>query len=348
MAKTVIVITTIAKDENHDILNDWAKFCTENNPDFEMVLVGDMKTGDAAMREIVANHAGVHFLSIDEQESRWPELCQCIPVNKYCLKNFGYIYAYNVLGADYIFDTDDDNVMMVAETFKREIKECMYAGGEPIQHGIVKPSPGHAWANVMRLFGRSNLWPRGLPLHEVRSGRVEENDYVHIGVTNWLVDGDPDLDAIGRLVFESNSKGVAFDMKAKPVALDYYCWSPWNSQATFWSTSMVASMWLPVTCNSRVEDILRSYMVNRLLWQNETTVAFRAPILHQDRNSHDTTSDLRLEFPLYINGAGFADTASKYPSKTLLYSELLQMAGSFGLISNAEVEIWEKYTNALK
>ena len=71
--------------------------------DYKLIVVGDKKTP-------VDWHAeNVTFISVSDQEKLGYKLSETMPYNHYCRKMFGYLYAMNE-GAEFIIDTDDDNI----------------------------------------------------------------------------------------------------------------------------------------------------------------------------------------------------------------------------------------------
>ncbi|KAK6018516.1 hypothetical protein OSTOST_15893, partial [Ostertagia ostertagi] len=90
--KKWIVVTTI-NSPTKDIMR------LARTPGWSLVVVGDVKTPSNWSLE------GVHFLSIhDKRDNRSKNL----PYKSYTRKNVGYLYAIQH-GAEWIYDTDDDN-----------------------------------------------------------------------------------------------------------------------------------------------------------------------------------------------------------------------------------------------
>lgn len=86
-----VVITTIQK--NTEALNAF-----RNLNDINLILIGDKKTPFCK-----------DILSIEDQERQGFKIALSTPYNHYCRKNIGYIKAIKN-GADFIYDTDDDNI----------------------------------------------------------------------------------------------------------------------------------------------------------------------------------------------------------------------------------------------
>lgn len=96
LRKKCIVITTINKP-SIQILH------YTNQPGWDLIIVGDSKTDNAAYKEI-----NCIYLGLNEQEQLFPTLFEKIPLQSYTRKMFGYLYAIKEK-YDIIYDTDDDN-----------------------------------------------------------------------------------------------------------------------------------------------------------------------------------------------------------------------------------------------
>ena len=145
------------------------------------------------------------------------------------------------LGIESILDTDDDNVPFL----------------NPWEYSLNKSRLAHnfGWFNIYRAFGQKHIWPRGLPLNFANS---EINDFElstgkrQVDCFQSLVDGDPDIDAIGRLLFPDKVEFAHLD----PVVLSGDSRVPTNSQATLWSRWVFPLLYLPSTASFRMTDIL--------------------------------------------------------------------------------------------
>jgi hypothetical protein len=126
--------------------------------------------------------------------------------------------------------------------------------------------------------------------------RSEPSPPLSIGVWQGLADGNPDVDAIYRLV--TPAEPVRFD-KRPPVALGPGQYCPFNSQNTLWSPAAYPYLYLPVTVSFRFTDILRGYVAQRLLWHHGMHLGFTGASVYQDRNPHDLMRDFEDEIPCY-------------------------------------------------
>src|SRR5258708_6422921 len=114
--------------------------------DYELIVVGDKKTPENWQCE------NVQYISIAQQEKSGFELAKTLPYNHYCRKMIGYLIAIQN-GAEYIVDTDDDNIPKenwVFPEFENKF-DCT-----PENNGFI---------NIYQLYTRQKIWPRGLPLN---------------------------------------------------------------------------------------------------------------------------------------------------------------------------------------
>jgi hypothetical protein len=115
-------------------------------------------------------------------------------------------------------------------------------------------------------------------------------------IQQGLVDGDPDVDAIYRLVLE-----LPFQFMPGPsVALGPGAWCPFNSQNTSWWPEAYPLMYLPAYCSFRMTDIWRSFVAQRIASVNGWSVLFHEATVRQRRNPHDLLRDFRDEVPGYL------------------------------------------------
>lgn len=251
-----------------------------------VVVVADTKT------PISWEARGFEFLNLEKQCDIFGDFSDSIPKNHYARKNLGYLYAMR-LGADWIYETDDDNYPTENPFKPRELSFS----------ADIYAAKSH-WLNIYRVFGWAvrgerevvSLWPRGFDLR-----RLHETS-LHIGkrkirapIQQGLANGDPDVDAIYRLVI-----GEFVDFNDRdPVGLNKFQICPTNSQTTWWHSTVHQLMYLPSTCTFRLTDILRGFVAWRILQEKDETVSFHSPIVRQDRNEHDLLRDFADETELF-------------------------------------------------
>ncbi|MBH30518.1 MAG: hypothetical protein CMG71_00835 [Candidatus Marinimicrobia bacterium] len=251
--------------------------------DFKVVIVGDQKT-PSDYRDL-----DVVFLDVGTQKNMYPQLHDIIPFNHYSRKNLGYIYAASE-GADMILDTDDDNIFNIDSLFSTLDSE--------VKATLVNSKT--KWANVYSLFSDSIVWPRGLPLDEIHSNQMVTGKTINrfCPIQQYLVDNDPDVDAVFRLVFKD--KSIVFHKDKDDVILTKGTWCPFNSQATIFFRNAFPLLYLPTSVTSRITDIWRSFVAQAVLWEHDYEVAFRKPIARQERNPHDLLNDFNEEFSGFV------------------------------------------------
>lgn len=205
--------------------------------------------------------------------------------NHYARKNLGYIEAIKN-GATMIYDTDDDNIPN--DSWKlRTYEVCSNS------------SVGTGWYNAYSLFCLPFIWPRGFSLRELtKPANIGEPIITKSSIQQGLSDGEPDVDAIWRLVFQKRN---TFTEKLS-ITLDKATWCPFNSQTTWWFPRAYPLMYLPIYSSFRMTDIWRSFVAQRCLWELDEMVTFHSPSeVYQDRNEHDYLKDFEDEVPGYLN-----------------------------------------------
>ena len=255
--------------------------------EWSIVVVGDDKTPDDWAQ------APVHYLSMARQQELFGEFAARAPANHYCRKNFGYLYAI-MHGARCIFETDDDTYP--------------YADfwGRISPRVTGRRAGGATWLNVYAHFSEDLIWPRGLPLDAIHdAGRVyDEAATSECAIQQYLVDSDPDVDAIYRLLFPG--RALKFDSHATPVILEEGAWVPFNSQNTLFFRDAFSLLYLPHYVSFRMTDIWRAFVAQAALWNHGGHLAFHTASARQLRNAHDLMQDFAQEVPGYLHNRAIA------------------------------------------
>ena len=249
---------------------------------WHVILVGDKKTPPLEKHP----NPNITFLSVEEQEKLVFKSYNFCPFNHYSRKNLGYLYAIKH-GANFIADTDDDNIPY---EYWGEHITC-----EPLSIEVISEPQ---LVNVYNFFTDEFIWPRGFPLLAISDKSAPKTSVMHnpqIAVWQGLVDNDPDVDAIYRLIVD---KLVVFEKRA-PIALNEGVYCPFNSQNTVWSVEAFPYLYLPTHVNFRFTDILRGYIAQRGIWAINAKVAFTSASVYQNRNIHNLMSDFIDEIPCY-------------------------------------------------
>ncbi|CAI2347398.1 unnamed protein product [Caenorhabditis sp. 36 PRJEB53466] len=281
--------------------------------DWNLVVVADTKTPNDWELE------SVHFLSVDYQMNLPFSVVNGLPFKSYTRKNIGYLYAISQ-GAEWIYDTDDDNkpygkLLLFVHFLKGkhisgrgldqfdyedEVSGIRYTGQEG------KGLRGRLF-NPYRFFGMDQMWPRGFPLEHLQKHTNGNDSQVlckrmkRAAVQQGLVHHDPDVDAIYRLLNADEKTGldVKFNKFGPPITLSVGTYSPWNSQNTLFHRSAFHTLFLPTTVSFRTTDIWRSFISQKILNLSGLSVSFVATNAVQVRNAHDYLNDLRDEKQVY-------------------------------------------------
>jgi hypothetical protein len=262
--------------------------------DYQTIVVGDKKTPEGWYCE------NVDFLSVTQQENMNFQLMKHLPYNHYCRKMLGYLKAITC-GADYIVDTDDDNIPKENWTF-------------PVFQGNFDCVNQQGFINIYELYTSQKIWPRGFPLNHI----TKKNNFTHsvqtqvckIGIWQGLADEDPDVDAIYRL---TSDQPCCFKER-NPVALGIGAISPFNTQNTMIIKELFPLMYLPAYVTFRFTDILRGLVAQPIMWLYGYQLGFTNATVVQKRNPHDYMKDFLSEIPMYQYSEKVADIVSNHIS----------------------------------
>ena len=258
--------------EKFDSMSDW-----------NLVVIGDRKTPEIKLKN-------GEFISARHQKDLGFKCVDMIPWNVIQRRNIGYLVALKN-GADIIASIDDDNIphddwgtdLKIGNTVTRRMIRDDLVCDSLFEHSNITPE---------------KLWHRGFPVQllEERSNRTESIRSGYVDVQAGLWNGDPDVDAVCRIA------GGPFDLKFSNMEflIDNNCFSPYNTQNTFFSRDVAPAMCLPYNIG-RMDDIWASYMTQRIMREIDTCVLFTGPTVYQDRNNHDLSKDLEKEMIGYRN-----------------------------------------------
>lgn len=286
-----LVITSIA-GPNHPVLNDFARQCTSRGIRF--YVIGDRISPADFFLE------GCDFYSLQRQRETGFSLVERLPERHYGRKNVGYLLAISH-GAEIVLETDDDNYAREGfwEQRTREVNA----------HRIDEAG----WINVYSHFTNANVWPRGFALEHLQDHLKPLEQWpvsiVNAPIQQGLADENPDVDAIYRLTFPLP---LNFD-RSSSVALGRNSWCPFNSQNTTWFKEAFPLLYLPSHCSFRMTDIWRSFVAQRIAWENGWHIWFHPPTVYQERNMHNLLRDFSDEVTGYLNNGRIAEELGRIP-----------------------------------
>lgn len=327
-----LIITSIANDQ-HPILQQFAKECKEHNTPF--IVIGDTKSPAEFKLE------GCDFWSVDRQLTLPFELAKITPTRHYSRKNLGYLIAIQN-GATELVETDDDNIPRKEfwEAKTREVKSYAFENT--------------GWVNVYHYFTKNMIWPRGFPLEELQNKQIDtatlENKAINCPIQQGLADENPDVDAVYRLTYPLP---MNFEIKTK-LALGKNAWSPFNSQNTYWFKEAFALMYLPSYCSFRMTDIWRSYVAQRIAWECGWSVLYHEPTVWQERNEHNLMKDFEDEISGYTNNFNICkelQALSLKPGHENIYDNLItcyQKLIDINVIGKEEMTLLKVWISDLK
>ena len=307
------------------------------NRGLKLLVVGDSRTPPGWWCE------GAHFWSYEAQGRLPFRLAMELPINTYCRKMLGYLLAAQ-LGVGWIRETDDDN-------------DPYPAFLDPPPFDLVARCPimePGSWLNPFPFFGVHGLWPRGFPLERIRDkpsiSKIDSQVRLKLEscIVQSLADGDPDVDAVARLV-GLTQEPIRFE-DSGALRLPSGCWTPVNSQVTTWPSWLLPLMYLPVSCSMRMTDIWRGFVAQRICREIGVDIVIVGPTVRQRRNVHDLLDDFALEYEGYMGYRHFVGVLNEiqldYPSDLLgslqhCYQSLVEQ-GFFDQAELIVLSAWSK------
>ncbi len=307
------------------------EFCARK--DWHLIVVGDKKT------PVDWSYENVTYLPADLQQEVGGSLAEALPWNHYSRKLIGYLHAMKQ-GAQVIADVDDDNIPF------------SNWGELPAENEYyVIDQPG--FVNIYQFFSDTFIWPRGLPLDKVRQpmptlGRKRKAPPVSIW--QFLANGDPDVDAIHRLLFNQ----IINFKEHPPIVLNKGTYCPFNSQNTLFLQEAFPLLYLPATVTFRFTDILRGLVAQPVLWAHGLRLGFASATVYQERNPHNYMKDFESEVPMYLFSEKTAQLAfesvSPNNSITINLFKVYEALEKHGIVSAQELNIlqaWNREVSVL-
>lgn len=203
------------------------------------------------------------------------------------------------LDPDYILSVDDDNIPSL--DYFDEWHRVLTTPVARIAMAI-QPISSAPWHNYLRTSDAPiEIYPRGFPLPFRQKSetaiRVSETPIEPgaIGLFQGISLGDPDMDAMTRLVYPKPLPLTAIREK-NYVLRDV--WSPYNMQNTVFAPALfpLPMLWPHA---GRFDDIFASFVWQKLLFNNGMFVHVGDPVNRQDRGVRDT---LNLDFREEVEG----------------------------------------------
>lgn len=327
ISEVYTVLTTIHDPD--DRIMDWMKI-TGN----KTIVVGDKKTPSHW------NHESCNFVDLEAQKHSSFITAKLLPENHYVRKNLGYLLAIKN-GAKEIIDTDDDNF-----PFIEKWQELLKNDFNKIQ---LCEKSDFTFKNIYTYFADAQIpfWPRGFPLDLIQKSNsfISNEDYStqsfpKVGLWQCMVDGEPDVDAIHRLLYANTPK--FFNNDALIFGGNNFC--SFNSQNTLWTDrELFPLLYLPSTVSFRFTDILRSYIAQVVINVSNKSWGFYPSTSYQERNLHNLMQDFNSETSMYQNMLSIFSVLYKSVSSNLSIIENLincyHSLANKGYVESNEIEI---------
>lgn len=302
-----------------------------NNNNYDIIIVGDNKTPDDYKK------LNCIYLDIPSQKKLFPELCELLPYNHYCRKNLGYLYAIKK-GYKVIYETDDDNIPY--DNFDNIL-----------QYDNIKmiTEQNNIWINIFKYFtNNAHIWPRGFPLSLLKQEPnyvIKETDKMP-SIINGLVENDPDVDALYRIIC-NNQNSIQWD-KSKYILIDNKNVCVFNTQNTFWlNPELFICLIIPCSVSFRYCDILRGIINNIILKKTNNYMMYTSPNVVQNRNEHNLISDFKSEYEMYIHNEKILEYIENGIVNITSIKELLYLIYNNLLINNVitqkDIDILSKW-----
>jgi hypothetical protein len=248
-----------------------------------LIVVGDKKTPHHLYKDFPCI-----YMDPEYQETHYKELSDLIGWNCIQRRNLGYIEAYK-RGAEIIASVDDDNIPL-------DGWENQVILGEGKQLSCYTYTPQATDTKVWDPLSATeykHLWHRGFPLD-----KIQEKNKLNCSVSNVSADiqaafwnGDPDVDAIERLVYLPQCLFAEHSFPFTGTVV-----SPFNSQNTFFTRKAIKDFFL-FPHVGRMDGIWGSYYAQAKGLKPVYTKA----TVYQERNEHDFLVDFSKEIIGYQN-----------------------------------------------
>ena len=302
-----------------------------NNNEYDVIIVGDKKTPNDY------NDLNCIYLSIASQKKLFPELSELLPYNHYCRKNLGYLYAIKK-GYKIIYETDDDNIPH--DNFDNILQ---YNNIQMITE------KNNKWINIFKYFtNNAYIWPRGFPLSLLKNKPdylIKNTDKIP-SIINGLVENDPDVDALFRII--CNHQNLIKWDKNKCILIDNENVCVFNTQNTFWlNPELFICLLIPCSVSFRYCDILRGIINNIILKKTNNYMMYSSPNVVQNRNEHNLINDFKSEYKMYIHNENILDFIENDIKNITSVKELLCLIYNNLLINNVitqnDIDILNKW-----
>jgi hypothetical protein len=283
--KTAVIMPSIRIPQN---LIAWAELLGEDDV---VIIAGNERSPhediEVELLKAATKHPGVTFDYLRPSDKRCTEtyINEFIEPNHTHRRNFALLEALRY-GAEQIVTIDDDNFPHFQPNWIDQSHQLLYT---PNVRHVASSSSG--WFNPGDLCIPA-VTHRGFPLSQRQAPShvsYRSTNDERIGVVAGLWIGDPDIDAIERIVVDPAVSGLR-----PPATLAVGTWGPFDSQSTAIHRSLAPLMFM-WTNVGRYDDIWCSYLMRAIMDATGWHVTYGAPAVKQERNPHNLLRDLKDE-----------------------------------------------------
>ena len=274
-------------------IQDSIKFGFKDSIDF--LVIADRKTPSGAsayVNELNSKYkVKVLYWDNDYTKYTFPQFNNLIPDNSGVRRMIAHFFAIKEK-YDCLISVDDDNFISDENYFLH-----MSHLGIPVE--MLKSTSMNKFTNIYDQYNFNynfKLYHRGFPFSQRNRTDTKFDlikDKVIPVIKNSSVLGDPDIDAISRLIGPVNIEDLPALYK-EGFALDSKNWTPFNNQSTSFHSSILPAYFTP-EAGGRNADIWSSYVMCKLVELFDKNICIGKPIVTQNRNPHDYLSDLENE-----------------------------------------------------
>ena len=259
------------------------------DPDVTFIIAGDKKTPHTEVRALVKRLGNAIYYSDTDQENLGYSCSGIIGWNKIMRRNIALLEATK-LKPDIIVSLDDDNLPLGDDYFKEFSSFFVKPFSGVMANSITK------WFNVGSLLNPL-IFHRGFPYeqrHSSHTYRLEPVVNKRIGIASGLWLGDPDIDAMDRIVSHPTVLHISDLLCTGGVIVNNTHYAPVNSQNTAFVCE-IAPLMMVLTGVGRFDDIWASYIAERIMMDTDYYVHYGRPFVWQERNQHNQWKNLRDE-----------------------------------------------------
>ena len=281
MGPTHVALITTTINVPHALefyVTDWG-----DRGELDLIVSGDVQTPKET-QDYVEGLGGT-YISVDSSLAKRWRTDKHVGLRSIQRRNIALLHAMTT-GAKIIVTVDDDNTPSL-HYFERILDEFNPDG----KRRTFTATSG--WFNPGGMLYPSTV-ARGFPI-ELRNPLEMSGVYAwqdaSVGVVNGVTTGDPDIDAIERLVNWPKARSVAAEDN---IVLARGTWAPFNTQNTAFTRDLAPLMQCLVGVG-RYDDIIMSYIARVVMDHIGRAVSYGHPSTFSDRNDHDVLVDLEKE-----------------------------------------------------